>query len=297
MMTTLALTFVSLGVSFTTGSDAVGSGTFDYNNGLVFVRGQVNGSNGALCLLDTGANVSAIDTELAEKLGLEAIRNTEVVGTAGSVPAVLVGLESLEILGARVGPLEITRRDIHHGATPGGTRLGMIVGYDFLKHFAATIDFRRQRIALLDEPPRCDTWVPMDCGEGIPKLNVTLHGKVKSALRMDTGASLFATDDVYINITEGNWKEIQGVDPGLHPKGTLTASGVGGELRLQVVPLAALELDSLRIEKPFAIVQPRQGYFARPDAVGFFGNNLLEKFDPITLDYRSNRLGLHCAKP
>jgi hypothetical protein len=38
------------------------------------------------------------------------------------------------------------------------------------------------------------------------------------------------------------------------------------------------------LDSPWIIVQPRQGYFARRDALGFVSNNLLEKFEAVVLD-------------
>jgi hypothetical protein len=46
----------------------------------------------------------------------------------------------------------------------------------------------------------------------------------------------------------------------------------------------------MEIKSPYLIVQPSQGYFARPDAVGFFGNNFFETQDRVILDFIHYRI-------
>jgi ribosomal protein S17E len=45
--------------------------------------------------------------------------------------------------------------------------------------------------------------------------------------------------------------------------------------------------------KPSIVVQPREGYFLGDEAVGFFGNNLLEKYRKVTVDFTTNKVILH----
>ena len=112
-------------------------------------------------------------------------------------------------------------------------------------------------------------------------------------LRLDTGASLFDTKDVYVNIPSRVWEDLLLADPSLTPEQHLTGTGASGEsVRLPVFRLHALLAGESTIDRPFVIVQPRAGYFARPDAVGFVGNNFLEKFGTVTIDYAGRRLVL-----
>jgi predicted aspartyl protease len=266
---------------------------FTYAHGLVFVDGRI-GTRDVLCLVDTGASVSAIDTAVANELGLEALGVTEVLGSAGTESATIVKLDSLSLGSQTVENLQPTSRDIHHNATPRGERLDVIVGYDFLRGFATLVDFEKQDVRFAtDAPARCK-WIDMDLGDRIPRVAVTIDGAHETWLRIDTGASLFTTSDVYVNLTQSDLDALRKFDADLQPQGSLSASGVGGEIILSVFHLEELQIGGIRVARPRAIIQPKQGYFALPNAVGFLGNNLLEKHGPIALDYRRSRLGVHC---
>lgn len=54
--------------------------------------------------------------------------------------------------------------------------------------------------------------------------------------------------------------------------------------------LKTVKTDTVEGSAGFIIVQPQQGYFARTDAVGFFGNNLLEKFKKVTIDFLEKKM-------
>jgi len=116
-------------------------------------------------------------------------------------------------------------------------------------------------------------------------------------LRLDTGASLFESEDVYVNVTERVWEELRRLDPSLAPSQYFTGTGTGGEVRLPVARIGSLSVGERTLARPWVIVQPAQGYFARPDAVGFVGNNFLEKFGRVTIDYPGRRLALEPRAP
>ena len=51
-----------------------------------------------------------------------------------------------------------------------------------------------------------------------------------------------------------------------------------------------VRIGAMEVERPWVIVQPRLGYFASPDAVGFVSNNLLKKYKRVAVDYIRNIL-------
>ncbi len=53
-----------------------------------------------------------------------------------------------------------------------------------------------------------------------------------------------------------------------------------------------VRLGPIELKKSYLIVQPATGYFARPDAVGFCGNNLLEKFGRVVIDMPGKKIWL-----
>jgi hypothetical protein len=149
---------------------------------------------------------------------------------------------------------------------------------------ASTVTFSRGKVE-----PVADA-IPMELDNGIPLLEVTLNDGVRTKLRLDTGASLFESTDVYINVTAPIWDELRKRDPALVPEQYFTGTGTGGQIDLAVARIEKLTIEQTTVSAPYVIVQPSQGYFARADSVGFLSNTLLEKFSPVTIDYPGLRL-------
>jgi hypothetical protein len=129
----------------------------------------------------------------------------------------------------------------------------------------------------------------MELDNGIPVLQARLGG-VDTALRVDAGASLFETDDVYVNIPARVWNELRARDPALAPTAAFQGTGAdGATVDLPVAPVAGGSIAAAELERVFVIVQPEAGYFADPAAKGFVSNNFLKRFARVTLDYASGR--------
>ncbi len=78
----------------------------------------------------------------------------------------------------------------------------------------------------------------------------------------------------------------------------VSGQGVGGSVYMQVVKIHGLKLCELDISSPYMVVQSKEGYFKRDDAIGFFGNNILEKQKKITIDFPAQHIVLqHAARP
>jgi predicted aspartyl protease len=268
--------------------------TFTYHQRLIFVEMQVNEAPGMVFLIDTGASASAFDLKTAEKLGLTVVGRSGVEGTAGMINATNVQVKSLSIGNARAKNLVVPAYDLSGLLAPPGTKLAGILGCDFLRSFAVTIDFREKTIEFSKNGAgkSAQAMVPFRPDNGIPRVKGVLNDAVNAELRLDTGASLFETSDVYLNVTEAIWNALTALDTDLKPDRYFTGGGIGGEVKLPVARIKTLSVGGIRVSSPFVIVQPKRGYFARPEAVGFVSNNFLEKFSPVTIDYLKRRLYL-----
>ena len=270
---------------------------FLYHRGTILFDASIRDRE-VLCLLDTGAEASAVDERLAEELALEADGTVTVIGTAGSQEVVTYTVPALTVGALRVEDLRATGLDLDHLFAPDGARVEAIVGFDFLGGFALEIDFDA-RVLVLERPAKPagaaeqePRGIPMRLDRGVPRVPALLDGGVPADFRIDTGASLFDSDEVYVNVTTEVWTDLRAADPDLRPHTHFTGSGIGGELRLPVARIASLELGGLLVRDPHVIVQPPRGYFATEGACGFFGNNLLEKHGRVRIDYPGRRLVL-----
>lgn len=268
--------------------------SFHYIERTIVLPGHVQGRD-ALLLLDTGASRSAIDSAFAEAAGIQSFASGMVEGTAGRVTVRQARLSTLRVQEVGVNDLEVTLRPLGGLLAPPGRSVVGIIGMDFLHDVTVWIDYRQHRVRLSRSAGIPDsTWqrVSFTRDNGIPTLGASLNGTVATALRLDTGASLFESPDVWVNITTNAWKALQASMPRLVTTGSLSAVGVGGEILLSTARIDSMSIAHVRITRPWLIIQPEVGYFARTDAAGFVGNNFLEKYDEVIIDFAGNALYL-----
>jgi hypothetical protein len=264
---------------------------FEYHNKLIFLKVKVNKTDSLLFLMDTGANTSAIDEKISDRISLKETKTTTVEGTAGTIQVHNVQTERLVVGSMSVKGLIITKQDLSGSPAPPGRQLEGILGTDFLKQFTVTINFPNKTIHLSDRRTNAAPGgIPLIMNNGIPSVQVTLNDSISTYLRYDSGASLFDTDDIYLNIPLQVFHDLH-IDSSkviFH----LSANGIGGEIKLPVYKARSVTFGTAIIKNPYLIVQPVAGYFARTDALGFFSNNLLERYNTVTIDFLSDKIFL-----
>jgi hypothetical protein len=192
--------------------------------------------------------------------------------------------------GWRLPALQATRRDLTGLLAPAGRKVDLILGADAFEDAAVTIDFDAKRLEVhRGSSPGDGGGVPMILDNGIPAIAGRLGG-LEVWLRIDTGASLFDSQDVYVNVPPRAWTALHAENPGLAVSTHFEGTGAdGAKVTLPVVPVSGVRIGPLSLASAFLIVQPEAGYFAFPDAKGFVSNNYLEKLHRVTLDFRSGR--------
>jgi predicted aspartyl protease len=102
----------------------------------IMVTATINGGGSAQLMLDTGASVTVINPRVLAALGVgssQALRGS-VKGATGSASVLFVPVQSIEVGGARSGPLRIASHDVELGQGDG------LLGRDFLDQFSVNID-------------------------------------------------------------------------------------------------------------------------------------------------------------
>ncbi|HOI32083.1 MAG: retropepsin-like aspartic protease [Bacteroidales bacterium] len=266
---------------------------FEYYQGLIFMEIETTNKDTLFCLFDTGAEISAVNEATSNKLKLPVIDSTQVTGSNATIDVKIVCMTKLTLKNHKVDSIAPTKRNLSHSLTPNNRILDMILGYDFFKESIIEIDFSKHEISIIKDTALLTytAYIPFSLDHNIPRFSGMASGKVILDFRLDTGASLFDTDDIYINVTTDDWQRIQEINPNLKPEFHLIATGINNEqIELPVIQLDKVAIDILEIDTPYIIVQPKQGYFASPDAVGFVSNNLLSKYGCVAIDYINNRL-------
>jgi len=102
----------------------------------IMVSAKINGERSAQLMLDTGASVTVINPRVLAGMGIgsrEAVRGS-VKGVTGAADVLFVPVQSIEVGGARSGPLRVAAHDVDLGHGDG------LLGRDFLDQFTVNID-------------------------------------------------------------------------------------------------------------------------------------------------------------
>jgi len=256
-----------------------------------FARVRLDGDGPHWMLVDTGANRSALDAGLAGRLGLPELGQQQVEGSAGVIRTGSTRLQRLELGAATIEGLSPTVSDLSGLVGPDGEPVAGILGSDAFIGRLLLLDFAGGRIGLTPADPAagsCDRAIPFTLDNGMVRYTASLDGQPVD-LRHDSGAGLFETTETYVNLTEAQHAAVAGPAPG-EPAAHFSGSGAGGTVSLAVYRAGRFELGPVTRDAPWLIVQPRQGYFAREDAIGFVGNYVFWAEGVLLFDYPAGRV-------
>lgn len=262
---------------------------FIYSQSMIFVRVRVNNARGLLFLLNTGANTSVLDNKVADKLNLfpTSYKRDSVVGTAGKESIGIIKIKTMQLGDAEMQNMQITRRDLSKFIKCNNQQIDGVLGTDFLQKFAIEVDFRTHKLKMLHHAVNVDKWayIPFELVGGIPRVEARFNDTFSTYLRYNSGLGFAKVKDIYINVSPTQWCKLKTLDQRLQVQRYMTGEGVGGEVRLQVVDINKVQFRGMMVKFPFIIIQPREGYFLDERSTGFFGNNMLEKYNRVVLDF------------
>jgi hypothetical protein len=110
----------------------------------IMVAARINDGTPAMLMLDTGATRTVINPRVLEAGGVsyrDAQRGS-LRGVTGETQVLAVRVESIEVSGARYGPLVVVSHDTGFNQGDG------LLGRDFLDHFTVNIDNRAGVVTL-----------------------------------------------------------------------------------------------------------------------------------------------------
>jgi hypothetical protein len=135
---------------------------FELRQNTIFLKVKIAGTNEPLeFTFDTGSGSTYIDTAVAKRLGLKPSGSGTVHGAgAGEVPVEYLDSVTLELPGLTSSGhrLKVTDLSGLHPHQDG------FLGYDFIKHFAITIDYAAGKMTIADP----STFTYSGSGESFP---------------------------------------------------------------------------------------------------------------------------------
>ena len=259
---------------------------------LILLPVEVNDEGPFEFILDTGAGTSLLSSQLGQKLGVKIIGSKEGQSAGGTVSVSLAKVRSLAVASAKVDNVDVGLVDLSHIGKTIGAKIDGDLGYNFLKHFRITLDYRKSEIRL-DDPKRFElvgqsapiTEVAMRLASPAKPLilvDVYANGRGPFQFAIDTGTST-------TSITPELAKQL-GLSSS--PIGPATTGGASVDVNAGV--LQSFQLGGARIHNSTVVVAD---FFAMlSDALGakldgIVGYNFLRNYR-VALDYPNETLSL-----
>ena len=259
---------------------------------LILLPVEVNGEGPFEFVLDTGAGTSLLSSELGRKLGVQIIRSKEGQSAGGAVSVSLAKVNSLGVASAKLDDVDVGLVDLSHIGKAVGAKIDGDLGYNFLKHFRITLDYRKNEIRF-DDPKRLElvgratavTEVAMRLANPAKPLilvDVYANGRGPFQFAIDTGTSTTA-------ITPDLAKQL-GVASS--PIGPVTTGGAHVDVTagtLQSFQVGGARIDNLAVIVADFFAMLSKAIGAKLD--GIVGYNFLRNYK-VALDYPNEMLSL-----
>ncbi len=259
---------------------------------LILLPVEVNGEGPFEFILDTGAGTSLVSSELGQKLNLKILGSRDGQGAGGAVSVSLAKLSSLAVASMKLDDVDVGVVDLSQIGKAVGAKIDGDLGYNFLKHFRITLDYRQNEIRF-DDPRRFElagrsraiTEVPLRLASPAKPLilvDVYVHGRGPFQFAIDTGTSTTA-------VTPELAKQL---DMANSPIGAVTTSNAQVDVTAGILP--SFQIGGARIDNLPVIVA---NFFAMlSNAIGtkldgIVGYNFLRNYK-VTLDYPNETLSL-----
>jgi len=265
---------------------------FDDDFGLVFFEVRIADSPPLAALLDTGFDVSIIDSGVAERLGFRPHDVKREAQPGGTLETGHLEPMQLTIGGRTTAPLALSTAPIAGLASVVGRPVELIVGHDLLERYVVEIDWPGQTLRWLapETPPAAVAGMvlPVEIVSGQPFLvaGLALPGgrTVFGRFKLDTGS----LDVAGLNL---NFVRDEDLLTDATPQLAIGGVAVGGDTSGRLFRAEALLLGDRRLPRPVVGYTVDSGGFENRDNAGTIGVAWLSRFR-LTLDYPHRRVVL-----
>jgi hypothetical protein len=241
---------------------------FQFRDGFIWIEVTLLDAPKPLhFLLDTGAQVSVIDTSTAHRLGMKRGRAVTVAG----VGATTTGCWT-QAVDARAGRVQLPRNYLMldlsklSEACTNSTVDG-IIGADFFHDRIVQVDFQQQAVRILHKPP---------AGIGMQLLPLKVrHCGMLVPVQVDNAKS------EWVRLDTGCASALQWVTASVRAEGCTKRVAVALTSFSVPVTQMTVALGAVRFEKVPTDLQEKEIF---PGEKGLLGNGLLSRFQTVTID-------------
>ena len=264
---------------------------FDFTTRQPIVPVKVNGGPPVPFVIDTGASIHVVDSEIAGRAGTVNRSPREMAGGGEStVHAEIAEPLTFEAGGLRWPAQRAAVVNLGYGRTK---HFAGLIGAPVLMRYTVQFDFAARSLRLLDSssytPPAGAVRVPFELQEDLPIVHATVDagsGPVDARLMVDTGASQF----VDLNRPFVDAHRLADLIPNAAPRDRPAA--LGGTAPFLYGTARRFILGGIVFDRPVVgLSRARTGSSSRSDRDGIIGNDLLRHFT-VTVDYGRDTLVL-----
>ncbi|WP_374473922.1 aspartyl protease family protein [Arenimonas sp.] len=258
----------------------------------IFLPARVNGRD-TMLLLDSGAEMSVLDSAFAESLGLARTRNVTAKGTGGTQDASFLPALNVEIGNLRLDGVAAAAVDLSGVSAMVGHALPVVLGNEVFAQATIEIDFAQRRIRFHDpasfRPPAGFRSLAATHGpEGIRRIPATLEGEGPLSFDFDLG------NGSPVLVSAGHWRR-EGWLVGRRTAGAF-GGGIGGMQEQRVTRVKSLELAGFRLrDLPATLLPAEVSNPGTSPAAGNLGLPVFRRFH-LVVDYPRDRLLLRPAE-
>jgi predicted aspartyl protease len=257
---------------------------------LILVPASVNGDGPHQFILDTGAGVSLLTPELAERVGVTITESTEGMGAGGKLAISLGVVESLSIGQARAENVQVAiTSELHRIGAVIGASVDGNVGYSYLKDFSLTLDYQKLTLQLIQAEQETDV-------DGGAEIKFKLAHPSKPLVLVptfvnDEGPFIFALDTgASSTVLSSDVAQMLGIESTGIPQMT----GAGGAMQGARGVVRSLAVGNARLENltvATADFLTMLSQIVKTKLDGIIGYNFLREFK-VTIDYPNEMLRL-----
>jgi hypothetical protein len=261
---------------------------FELISNHIYVKIEVNDSLYLNFLLDTGAQLSYIDSSKAFEYKIKKVDRQKVRRVSFSDEVSFFRLDSIKIGNLTIFDQDVVGLSLSPLSKFEGTTLDGILGYDFLQRFVVEIDYINQ-ILTIYEPDKFNyagegEVLKLDLGWYLPKIKAIVDGEHEGIFEIDTG-SRNGLDLSFLFVKEHKFLE-------KYPKHLEASLGFGitGSIPGVVGRIGSFQLGSFLIKFPVTgfYLEDKKS-FSLLKIAGKIGGGILEKFKVI-FDYPHYRM-------
>jgi Aspartyl protease len=258
------------------GSTPLAEIPFQFRDGLIWIEVSVSDCRAPLhFLLDSGAQVSVINTGTAQRLGLKRGRPISVRGVGSTTTGFWP-----QALEARAGGIQLPRNylmlDLSKlSAACTNSIVDGIIGADFFHDRIVQVDFQSQTVRLLCEPPA-------ETGMQILPLKVRPCGMLVAVQINNSKAQ-------WVRLDTGCASALQWVTSSVRLEGCTKRVAVALTSFSIPVTQTTLTVGTVRFERVPTDLQKEEVF---PGEKGLLGNGVLSQFQTVTIDAKGKKVML-----